>query len=146
MADKPPVPESVRDTIVALRRDIHRHPELSGEETETMGRIAAALHAAGIEHRTGVGGAGIVAGIGATDDAKCALNRECVDVKTMAFILVVANDRGIRQSTIDQVDNFRRAWEVYGNGPAVGDLGARGSAGDSDYIKKFDTSLSPVIH
>lgn len=88
-------------------------------------------------------------GIGPDDDALCADDRECVDVKTMAFILLVASgppDAPNHSATINQVDNFRRAWEEYGNGPAVGGLGARGVVGDPDYIKKFDTSLDPVIH
>ncbi len=85
-------------------------------------------------------------GIGPADDAKCTNDRECVDVKTMAFILLVANEPGRNTSAIQQVDNFRAAWEAYANGPGVGGLGARGSVGDADYIPKFDTSLTPVIH
>jgi hypothetical protein len=85
-------------------------------------------------------------GIGAADDAKCTNDRECVDVKTMAYILLVANEAGLSTSSIQHVDNFRAAWEAYGNGPAVGGLGARGAVGDADYIPKFDTSLNPAIH
>jgi hypothetical protein len=85
-------------------------------------------------------------GIGPADDAKCANNRECVDVKTMAFILLVNGDPSSHASAISQVDNFRRAWEEYGNNAAVGGLGARAKVGDPAYIKKFDTSLSPAIH
>ena len=29
--------------LIEFRRDLHRHPELSGEEVETAGRIADAL-------------------------------------------------------------------------------------------------------
>ncbi len=85
-------------------------------------------------------------GIGAADVAKCTVDRECVDVKTMAFILLVANHPGQNTSAIQHVDNFRAVWEAYGNGPALGGLGARGVVGDSDYIPKFDTSLNPAIH
>lgn len=85
-------------------------------------------------------------GIGAEDDMRCANDRECVDVKTMAFILLVANDGSIRRSTIAQVESFRRTWERYANGPALGNQGARGLVGDPNYIKKVDTSLNPQIH
>jgi hypothetical protein len=85
-------------------------------------------------------------GIEPADDTKCANDRECVDVKTMAFILVIGDDPGVRQSTIDAVDTFRQTWENYANGPALGGRGARGISGDDDFIPKFDTSLNPVIH
>ena len=57
-------PDVVRLTpdMIALRREVHRHPELAYAETETAARIARAL--AGIPVRTGVGGTGVVATIG----------------------------------------------------------------------------------
>ncbi len=58
-----PVPADVQARMVALRRDLHQHPELSGDEHRTMDRIAAELVQLGIPHRTGVGGTGIVAEI-----------------------------------------------------------------------------------
>ena len=85
-------------------------------------------------------------GIGPSDNAKCASNRECVDVKTMAFILLVDGDPSSHASAVSQVDNFRQAWEQYSNNSAVGGLGARGQVGAPGYIKKFDTSLTPAIH
>ncbi len=85
-------------------------------------------------------------GIGSADNSKCASDRECVDVKTMAFILLVKGDPSSHASRISQVDNFRLAWEQYANNAAVAGRGARGEVGDSNYIKKFDTSLTPVIH
>ncbi|HUG37237.1 MAG TPA: M20/M25/M40 family metallo-hydrolase, partial [Candidatus Limnocylindrales bacterium] len=48
------------DDMVALRRDFHRHPELSHQETRTAEIIAERLHAAKLEVRTGVGGTGVV--------------------------------------------------------------------------------------
>ena len=86
-------------------------------------------------------------GIGPADDAKCASQRECVDVKTMAFILLVkGGDPSSHAASVSQVDNFRRAWESYSNNAAVGGRGARGTVGDPNYIKKFDTSLAPLIY
>jgi amidohydrolase len=49
-----------RDGLVALRRDFHRHPELSFEERRTAEIIAERLHAAGLEVRTGIGRTGVV--------------------------------------------------------------------------------------
>lgn len=51
---------TVTDSVVAWRRDIHEHPELSGQETRTAGLVAARLRRFGIAVRTGVGGTGVV--------------------------------------------------------------------------------------
>lgn len=51
---------AVMPRVVAWRRDIHEHPELSGEEVRTAALVAAHLRALGIEVRTGVGGHGVV--------------------------------------------------------------------------------------
>ena len=48
------------DGLIALRRDFHRHPELSHQERRTAEIIAERLHAAKVEVRTGVGGTGVV--------------------------------------------------------------------------------------
>jgi amidohydrolase len=47
--------------LVAFRRDLHQHPELSGEEERTAARVAERLRALGFEVRAGVGGHGVVA-------------------------------------------------------------------------------------
>lgn len=46
--------------LIDFRHDLHRHPEPSGEEERTVGRIAARLHELGFTVRTGVGGHGVV--------------------------------------------------------------------------------------
>ncbi|WP_238014398.1 M20/M25/M40 family metallo-hydrolase [Dactylosporangium sp. AC04546] len=46
--------------LVALRRDIHRHPELAGAERRTAGIVARRLRAAGLAVTEGVGGHGVV--------------------------------------------------------------------------------------
>jgi metal-dependent amidase/aminoacylase/carboxypeptidase family protein len=46
--------------FIALRRDLHQHPELSGEESRTAGIVARRLTELGLEVRTGVGGYGVV--------------------------------------------------------------------------------------
>ncbi|REJ64825.1 MAG: amidohydrolase [Planctomycetota bacterium] len=49
--------------MVAMRRDLHRHPELSWQEERTAGKICARLEALGIPFRCGVAGFGVVADI-----------------------------------------------------------------------------------
>ena len=49
-----------RDSMVMLRRDFHRHPELSFEERRTAEIIADRLHAAKLDVRTGLGRTGVV--------------------------------------------------------------------------------------
>jgi amidohydrolase len=51
------------ESLVALRRDFHRHPELSFQEHRTAQIIAERLHAAGLEVRTGLGGTTAVVGL-----------------------------------------------------------------------------------
>lgn len=52
--------EAERVSLIALRRDIHRNPELSNEEVRTASLVAARLEALGFEVRRGVGGHGVV--------------------------------------------------------------------------------------
>jgi amidohydrolase len=51
------------ESLIALRRDFHRHPELSFQEHRTAEIIAERLHAANLEVRTGIGGTTAVVGI-----------------------------------------------------------------------------------
>lgn len=46
--------------LIAIRRDIHAHPELAFEETRTAGVVAKELARLGIPHRAGVGRTGVV--------------------------------------------------------------------------------------
>jgi len=48
-----------REELIALRRDFHRHPELSGQEHETAARIERQLDALGIGHQR-VGKTGVL--------------------------------------------------------------------------------------
>ena len=50
-----------RTELIAFRHDLHRHPELSGEEERTSAAVAKALHELGLEVRANVGGYGVVA-------------------------------------------------------------------------------------
>lgn len=49
------------ESLIALRHDLHRHPELSGHEAATAGRIVAALEGSGAHIVTGLGGNGVAA-------------------------------------------------------------------------------------
>lgn len=51
---------AVMPKVVTWRRDIHEHPELSGEEVRTARLVAEHLRALGMEVRTNVGGHGVV--------------------------------------------------------------------------------------
>ena len=48
------------ESLIALRRDFHRHPELSFQEHRTAEIIAERLHAAKLDVRTGIAGTGVV--------------------------------------------------------------------------------------
>lgn len=52
--------DQCRDSLIALRRDFHQHPELSFQEHRTAEIIAERLHQAQIEVRTGIGGTGVM--------------------------------------------------------------------------------------
>ena len=48
--------DGIYDEIIALRRDIHMHPELSQQEERTMHVISDRLAALNIPHETNVAG------------------------------------------------------------------------------------------
>ena len=52
--------EDLLPALVALRRDLHAHPELAFEERRTSGVVAAALRDCGLEVHEGIGGTGVV--------------------------------------------------------------------------------------
>lgn len=59
-----PVESAVRAIeadLIALRRDLHRHPELSFEEHRTSQMVAQRMKGLGLDVHTGVGGTGVVA-------------------------------------------------------------------------------------
>ena len=52
--------EERESDLIALRHDIHQHPELSNEEERTAGLVSRRLMDLGFEVRSGVGGHGVV--------------------------------------------------------------------------------------
>lgn len=56
--------QSLEDELVALRRDIHAHPELGFQEFRTAALVADTLQELGIEVETGVGRTGVIGRLG----------------------------------------------------------------------------------
>ncbi|MBX5473276.1 MAG: amidohydrolase, partial [Acetobacteraceae bacterium] len=54
------ITERIEPQLIALRRDIHAHPELAFEEERTAGVVARELERLGIPCQTGVGRTGVV--------------------------------------------------------------------------------------
>lgn len=54
------LPGTLLEDVVALRRDIHMHPELGFEEHRTAGIAADRLHKLGFEVHTGIAGTGVI--------------------------------------------------------------------------------------
>jgi amidohydrolase len=52
--------EAFTDELVAIRRDLHAHPEIGFEEVRTSGIVAQKLETWGIEVHRGIGGTGVV--------------------------------------------------------------------------------------
>lgn len=74
------VDAELRERLVAFRRDLHRHPELSFQEIRTAERICQELDRLGISYRSGVAHTGIVAEIpGRGDESKKVALRADID-------------------------------------------------------------------
>lgn len=54
-----PLAQSVRDPVIAWRRDIHQHPELGNREFRTAALVAEHLQALGMEVKTGIAHTGV---------------------------------------------------------------------------------------
>jgi amidohydrolase len=52
--------ETLRQELIDVRRDLHRHPEVSGKEERTAGIVADRLRKLGMAVRAGVGGHGVI--------------------------------------------------------------------------------------
>ena len=81
--------------IVQVRRDLHRYPELSGEETRTAETIGQFLKQSGIAYRTGVAETGVVADIPGPPDVPCVVLRADMDA------LPIQEDTGLDFSSIN---------------------------------------------
>lgn len=64
-----PVDDALAEKLVAFRRDLHRHPELSDKEERTSGKVCEALDGLGLAYRDKVGGAGVVVDFAGQDSS-----------------------------------------------------------------------------
>ena len=76
--------DSIYDEIVAVRRELHAHPELSGMEYQTSERICEKLRQWGIEYKTGFADTGIVAIIRGEKPGKTIAIRGDIDALPIA--------------------------------------------------------------
>jgi len=65
--------------LTEIRRDLHRHPELSFQEYRTADVVAGILEKAGIEVRRGVAKTGVVGILRGADDGRCVALRADMD-------------------------------------------------------------------
>lgn len=57
------VDDDTFETMLSMRRDLHRHPELSWQENRTAEKICAQLRRLGVDYRHSIAGTGVVAEI-----------------------------------------------------------------------------------
>ena len=78
--DKPMHHSAVADSVIArmraIRRDLHRHPELAFEEARTAARIMAELDALGIPYDYRGVGSGVIGRLGASHGPTIALRAD----------------------------------------------------------------------
>ena len=72
------IPTATSDRAIAIRREIHRHPELGFEEHQTSALVERELDELGIEHRR-VAGTGVVGVIRGALPGKTAALRADMD-------------------------------------------------------------------
>jgi amidohydrolase len=75
------------ESMVALRRDFHRHPELSFQEKRTAQIIAERLSAAKLEVKTGIAGTGVVGILRGDKPGKTVAWRADIDALPLTEIL-----------------------------------------------------------
>ena len=74
-----PAVQAATQDMVALRRDLHRHPELGFQETRTAGIVAERLRALGYTVRTGLGKTGVTGFLAGGKPGKTVLLRADID-------------------------------------------------------------------
>lgn len=75
----PLIPEPLNQRIIQLRRELHRYPELSGQEANTAAVICAFLDGLGVKYRAHVAGHGVVADIPGRPGVPCVVLRADMD-------------------------------------------------------------------
>lgn len=93
--------EELFEKVRGYREHLHRHPELSYQEFETMKFVSQRLTELGIEHQTGVGGTGIV---GIIRNNKHTENQEAVALRADMDALPILEENNVSyKSTVDGV-------------------------------------------
>lgn len=72
--------ENLAPRLIEIRRHLHSHPELSGQEYQTSVYVAGVLSTCGIQVREGVGKTGVVGDlVGQDTDPRCLAIRTDMD-------------------------------------------------------------------
>ncbi|QLE00428.1 amidohydrolase [Galbibacter sp. BG1] len=61
---------TINDSLIKIRRDLHKYPELAGNEKRTSEKVAAYLEALGLEVHKNIGGYGVVGVLQGRDGGK----------------------------------------------------------------------------
>ncbi|MFG6119880.1 M20 metallopeptidase family protein [Thalassobacillus sp. B23F22_16] len=69
----------IQDEMIEIRRHLHQHPELSGEEFQTSELVQKKLQAYGIEYKTGYAGTGVLGIIKGSNPGKTVALRADMD-------------------------------------------------------------------
>lgn len=91
-----PAHPDVFERMVAIRRDLHQHPELSWQEIRTAARICRDLERLGIPYRSGMAKTGIVADIPGKSAGPCIALRADMDA------LPIKEETGLSFSSIHE--------------------------------------------
>jgi amidohydrolase len=75
--------EAVKPSVIALRRELHQHPELAFSETWTAATLAARMRALGLAVQDGIGGTGVLAMLDGARPGKTLLLRADIDALPM---------------------------------------------------------------
>ncbi len=67
---------ALKDKLVAIRRDLHQHPELAFQEVRTAKQVTQVLHDLGVECSTGIAKTGVVAYLGDGSGPRFALRAD----------------------------------------------------------------------
>ena len=82
------------DEIIQFRRDLHKHPELSWQETRTCEKICQKLKSWGVSYR-------VVAGTGIIADLNPGLTKKCIAFRADIDALPIFEETGLEFSSVN---------------------------------------------
>lgn len=71
--------EEIKEELIAVRRDLHRHPEIGFEERYTADKVANYLKECGYEVTEGIGGTGVIGVLYGANEGPTFALRACLD-------------------------------------------------------------------